>query len=64
MFSWKNAELVKPFNDNDDDDDDDENDDNNDDNDDDDDVSHTVPVLLNAKQVTPLWWVSFKMDTV
>ena len=35
-----------------------------DDDDDVDDVSHTVPVLLNAKQVTPLWWVSFKMDTV
>lgn len=27
-------------------------------------VSHTVPELLNAKQVTPLWWVSFIMDTV
>ena len=38
--------------------------DDDDDDDDDDDVSHTVPVLLNAKQVTPLWWVSFKMDTV
>ena len=35
-----------------------------DDDDDDNAVSHTVPVLLNAKQVTPRWWVSFKMDTV
>ena len=32
--------------------------------DDDNDVSHTVPVLLNARQVTPLWWASFRMDTV